>query len=230
MNHTTSLSPTIIIIFGSTGDLTWRKLIPAIYNLYLDNWLPEHFAVVGIGRSEQTNDQFRKHVQTGVDKFSRTGKSIPAAWERFSHCLSYFQGELSTDTTYAGIEKLIQQYETEWGASCNRLFYLAVPPVFFTDIVTRIGKRSFAKNTLTNRIVIEKPFGYDLQSARELNKLLHGMFDECQIYRIDHYLGKETVQNIMAFRFANLLFEPIWNRNYIDSVQIIMKRRVRCAI
>lgn len=226
MNRSSNIPPTVIIIFGSTGDLTWRKLIPAIYNLYLDNWIPGHFSVVGIGRSEQTDSQFRKHLQEGVDKFSRRGKSTPEEWDRFSRYLSYFKGELSDDATYDGIETLIEQYEAEWGVPCNRVFYLAVPPAFFTGIVSKIGERDFAKNTLTNRIVIEKPFGYDLESARELNKLLHSMFDECQIYRIDHYLGKETVQNIMAFRFANLLFEPIWNRNYIDSIQITVSEQL----
>ncbi len=226
MNRSTSISPTIIVIFGATGDLTWRKLIPAIFNLYLDNWIPEHFSVIGIGRSEQSERQFRKHLQTGVDKFSRRGKSTQKEWNQFSQYLSYYKGELMADTTYAGIEKLVKQHEADWGVSANRVFYLAVPPVFFEDIVNNIGKRRFAKNMLANRIVIEKPFGYDLESARKLNKLLHGMFDECQIYRIDHYLGKETVQNIMAFRFANLLFEPIWNRNYIDSIQITVSEQL----
>jgi len=226
MTPSTLISPTIIVIFGATGDLTWRKLIPAIFNLHLDNWIPEHFSVIGVGRSQQSERQFRKHLQTGVDKFSRRGKSTRKQWEQFSPYLTYFKGELTNDATYTGIERLIKQLETKWGVFCNRVFYLAVPPVFFEDIVKRIGKKSFAKNTLTNRIVIEKPFGSDLESARKLNKLLHGMFDECQIYRIDHYLGKETVQNIMAFRFANLLFEPIWNRNYIDSIQITVSEQL----
>ncbi|MEP6648060.1 MAG: glucose-6-phosphate dehydrogenase [Saprospiraceae bacterium] len=220
MEATAKLSPTIIVILGATGDLTWRKLTPAIYNLYLDGWLPENFAVIGVSRSPLTLSEFQTRLHQGVDKFSRRGKSKLKDWNIFKNYLNYFKGEFSAVATYANIEKQIQKFEKEWKAKANRIFYLAVPPNSFEEIAMKIGTSGLADNKLQSRIVVEKPFGHDLDSATRLNDLLHTIFDEGQIYRIDHYLGKETVQNILAFRFANAMFEPIWNRIYIDSVQI----------
>ncbi|MBK9983648.1 MAG: glucose-6-phosphate dehydrogenase [Saprospiraceae bacterium] len=214
------LNPTIIIILGATGDLTWRKLIPAIYNLYLDKWIPDHFAVIGISHKDITVDDFKKRLHEGVNKFSRRGKAKASEWNSFEKYLNYHKAEFNVAGTYTAIEKQIQKFEKEWKVSANRIFYLAVPPNSFDEIALKIGSSGLAKNKLLSRIVIEKPFGYDLVSAKHLNDLLHTIFDEGQIYRIDHYLGKETVQNILAFRFANAMFEPIWNRIYIDSVQI----------
>lgn len=217
---------TIIIILGATGDLTWRKLMPGLYNLYLDKWLPEKFAVLGVSRKTMSDNLFAKHLKEGIDKFSRRGKAKNNEWDGFAKYLHYFEGEFDNDATYSKIGKQIHAYEKKWGSKVNRVFYMAVPPIFFEDIARRIGNSGLAKNKDLCRIVVEKPFGRDFDSAKKLNDLLHSMFKETQIYRIDHYLGKETVQNIMAFRFANALFEPIWNRNYIDHIQITVAEQL----
>lgn len=226
MEPTEKSTPTIIIILGATGDLTWRKLIPAIYNLYLDKWIPDEFALLGVSRNNITEKEFRKHLHEGVDKFSRRGKSKKAEWDNFEKYLFYQKGEFNVSSTYSNIEKQIKLFEKKWKVTANRIFYLAVPPNSFEEIALKLGASKLAKNKFQSRIVIEKPFGHDLESAKQLNSLLHTIFDECQIYRIDHYLGKETVQNILAFRFANAMFEPIWNRNYIDSVQITVSEQL----
>jgi len=219
-------APTIIVILGATGDLAWRKLIPGLYNLYLDKWIPQQFAVIGVSHVSLTDNQFRKHLLEGVNKFSRRGKAIKTEWKKFAECIHLQKGEFDQSSTYTTLEKQIGKLEKEWKTRANRIFYMAVPPKYFEDIAKKISSSGLAKDKNLSRVVVEKPFGHDLESAKKLNVLMHSMFDECQIYRIDHYLGKETVQNILAFRFANALFEPIWNRNYIDHIQITVSEQI----
>ncbi|MHB1685882.1 MAG: glucose-6-phosphate dehydrogenase [Ignavibacteriaceae bacterium] len=218
--------PTIIIIFGGGGDLCWRKLMPAIYNLYLDNWLPDNFAVVGLDIKEMSDDQFRQRILDGVNQFSRRGKANEDEWKKFASSLSYQKADFTNAESYQKLSQQLTKIEEPWGKKSNRVFYLAIPPSFIEAIIENLSSSHIAQDDLFDRIVIEKPFGHDLESARELNKIISNIFDEGQIYRIDHYLGKETVQNMMAFRFANALFEPIWNRNYIDHIQITVAEEV----
>jgi len=212
--------PTIFIIFGGTGDLNFRKLIPALYNLFLDGWMPEQFCIIGTGRTKLDNDQFKTKLLDGINEFSRSGKAKDGKWEEFSQHIFYQISDLNDPKTYQEFGVKIENHNNEWKTKANVIYYLAVAPNFFPIIADNISKSNLATDPDKTRIVIEKPFGHDLRSAKELNKLLFGIFDEKQIYRIDHYLGKETVQNIMAFRFANSILEPVWNRSYIEHVQI----------
>lgn len=220
MSSKITSEPTIFIIFGGTGDLNARKLAPALYNLYLDGWMPKQFSIIGTGRTKLTDEQFRANLLDGINQFSRSGKTTKAKWEDFSKNIHYQVSDAKDAETYKEFGKRIDAHNTEWKAKANVIYYLAVAPEFFPIIASNISKAKLAEDPEKARIVIEKPFGHDLETAKELNKLLRGIFDEKQIYRIDHYLGKETVQNIMAFRFANSILEPIWNRNYIEHVQI----------
>ena len=218
--------PTIMVIFGGSGDLTWRKLIPALYNLYLDKWLNENFSIICIGRDDTPNDEFVSHLKDGVDKFSRSGKTKAEEWVPFAKYIQYQKGDFTTAPLFNALKKMIAAFEKKVDGPVNKLFYMAVNPQFFQSIATNIGTAGMAEDKKQTRLVIEKPFGTDLESAKALNASLLSIFDECQLYRIDHYLGKETVQNILAFRFANALFEPIWNRNYIDHVQITVAESI----
>ena len=220
MDVTIKDQPTIFVIFGGTGDLTSRKIAPALYNLFLDNWLPNQFSIIGTGRTKLTDEQFRDNLLNDINQFSRSGKAAKAKWDEFSKNIFYQISDAKDAETYKEFGKRIDAHNAEWKTKANVLYYLAVSPNFFPIIASNISKAKLAEDPEKTRIVIEKPFGHDLESAKELNKLLSGIFDERQIYRIDHYLGKETVQNIMAFRFANSILEPIWNRNYIEHVQI----------
>ncbi|WP_300596410.1 glucose-6-phosphate dehydrogenase [Niabella sp.] len=219
-NHTKKPAPTVLFIFGGSGDLNQRKLTPALYNLWLDGLMPEQFSIIGTGRTDYSNEKFRDHLLEGINEFSRRKSDGNGSWEKFSQQVSYLRMDVDKPDDYVAMGKIISDYEAEWGVEVHVLFYLAVAPQLVPEITTNLNKLEKARDKNKARIVIEKPFGHDLKSAEELNRLLTEMFDESQIYRIDHYLGKETVQNILALRFANALFEPIWNRNYIDHVQI----------
>jgi glucose-6-phosphate 1-dehydrogenase len=220
MNTHIKTQPTIFIVFGATGDLTSRKIAPALYNLFLDGWLPNQYAIVGTGRTKLSDQEFADNLHKDIDQFSRSGKTKDDKWKQFSANLHYQVSDIKDAETYKEFGKLVEKFSNEWKTKANVIFYLAVAPNFFPIIASNISKAKLATDKERVRIVIEKPFGHDLETAKELNRLLTGIFDEKQVYRIDHYLGKETVQNIMAFRFANSIMEPLWNRNYIEHVQI----------
>ncbi|MBI4642704.1 MAG: glucose-6-phosphate dehydrogenase [Deltaproteobacteria bacterium] len=218
--------PTVFVIFGAGGDLAWRKLIPALYNLFLDRWLPEKFLILGQGHRHLSDAEFSHQLRQGVDKFSRRGKTEDAAWDLFAVHLTFIASELDDSQGYTQLAKDLAVKDKEWNVRANRVFYLAVPPPMIGVVTRELAKARLNLDRQQARIVVEKPFGQDLASARELNRTLAQTFDESQIFRIDHYLGKETVQNILAFRFANTLFEPVWSRRYIDHVQITVAEQV----
>lgn len=213
------LGPTLIFIFGGSGDLNFRKLTPALFNLYLDNAMPDNFRIVGISRTEYTDETYLQHLKEGVEQFSRT-KPTDETWTAFSKFISYIKMDINEKSHYDKLAQIEKEHEKKYKVHPDIVFYMAVAPQLVPIIVKQLSELEMCHDTRTTRVVIEKPFGHDLDSAKEMNAILTKYFAEEQIYRIDHYLGKETVQNILALRFANALFEPIWNRNYIDYVQI----------
>jgi glucose-6-phosphate 1-dehydrogenase len=212
--------PTVLVIFGATGDLARRKLLPALYNLAHQGALPERFELVGVSRREQPNDDYRAIVREAVERFSRT-RPDPAVLDGLLEDVRYISGTFADDSVYTEVGRTLDELDEKAGYPLSRVFYLSTAPEFFPVIVGELGTAGLnVTEGRETRVVIEKPFGYDLASARKLNADVLSVFDESQVFRIDHYLGKETVQNMMAFRFANVLFEPVWNRNYVDHVQI----------
>jgi glucose-6-phosphate 1-dehydrogenase len=207
-----------LVIFGASGDLTNRKLIPALHSLDCEGRLAPEMKVLGIARTPLSNGEFRDQLCEGVAKF---GRLEPSAWEEFSRRLFYMPGGYDDPQTYRDLGDRLEAWDRKDGTAGNRLFYLAIPPELYPVVVGHLGEAGLNRSPSGwTRIIIEKPFGRDLSSAGELNDKVHAYFDEEQVYRIDHYLGKETVQNIMAFRFANYIFEEMWGRNYVDHVQI----------
>jgi glucose-6-phosphate 1-dehydrogenase len=213
--------PCCLVIFGASGDLTHRLLLPALYNLAVEGLLPEAFGLIGVARSASSSEAFAGDLAKSLPKFA-TRDIDQSAVKRVLSCVAYVQGDPDDNETYRKIGQELTRIEREHGTKGNRLFYLATPPAGFAPIGTHLGESGLAReeNGAWRRVVIEKPFGTDLASARALNQKLLGVLNEDQIFRIDHYLGKETVQNIMVLRFANGLFEPIWNRHHIEHVQI----------
>jgi glucose-6-phosphate 1-dehydrogenase len=212
--------PTTLVIFGATGDLAKRKLLPALYNLAHEGSLPERFNLIGVSRSGKSNEIFRSEMREAVEQFSRTPPNREVL-EALLENVRYVAGSFDDPAVYEELPKQIAEFDAEADLAFNRVFYLSTAPEFFPVIVEALGEAKLNRHKDAEvRVVIEKPFGYDLDSARKLNRQVLRVFRERQVYRIDHYLGKETVQNMLAFRFANSMFEPVWNRNYIDYVQI----------
>ena len=223
--------PCVIVIFGAAGDLTKRLLIPALYNLAHHNLLPPDFALVGLARNPMTDEEFRQAMHKAIDESARVGKVEPAIWENIEKRLYYVTGAFDDTAAYARLKELLAQCDRDWHTRGNYLYYLATPPTFFGDIVSQLGVADLAQEHEAvgqgwRRVIIEKPFGRDLESAQALNRTVLRVFAEHQVYRIDHYLGKETVQNVLVFRFANGMLEPVWNRRYIDQVQITVAETV----
>ena len=219
--------PCIMVIFGVTGDLTARKLMPAMYDLNSEQPLPEGFTIVGVSHRDWSDETLRNEMRKGVEEHARAAVT-DESWETFAANLFYVRADFRARDAYDGLKSRMIELDDERRTGGNRLFYLATPPSYYDDIIAHLGAVDLARRQDIytrdpggwHRIVVEKPFGRDVLSARELNRAVASVFSERQIYRIDHYLGKETVQNVLAFRFANVLFEPVWNRHYVDHVQI----------
>jgi glucose-6-phosphate 1-dehydrogenase len=220
-------SPCTVVIFGAAGDLTKRKLVPALYNLKALGLLPREFAIVGVARRDKTHEQFREEQTRDIREFA-TAAVDAALWTELREAMYFQAGELSDPAVYTQLADLLGEVAKRHGTGGNALFYLATPPSLFGEVVRRLGEAGLVRQEgdAWRRVIVEKPFGHDLDSARALSADLAAVLREEQIYRIDHYLGKETVQNILVFRFANGLFEPIWNRTYVDHVQLMVAEAV----
>jgi glucose-6-phosphate 1-dehydrogenase len=221
---TRSPEPCTMVIFGGSGDLTRRKLVPALYNLSRKRLIPAGFTILGLSRSSMSDEQYGSRLREWVDKDAERSPSDEETWEPFSKGTHYLASDFHAPSTYLRIKSILAEYSAQRGTEGNRIFYLATAPSDYVAIIRNLGaaglNREHTDGAGWTRIIIEKPFGRDLASARALNREVSAVFQEEQVYRIDHYLGKETVQNLLVFRFANGIFEPIWNRQYVDHVQI----------
>jgi glucose-6-phosphate 1-dehydrogenase len=215
----TTPDPCVVVVFGASGDLTERKLLPALHNLQVDGLIPDNTAIVGTSRSEYSDDAYRKFSREKVSEHSRL-EPTDESWESFAKDMYYVQADATDPASYRRLKERLEEIDEESGTKGNRVWYLATAPSLFETIAENIGKSGLLDTSGWQRLVVEKPFGSDRDSALRLNNTLGGFFAEDQIFRIDHYLGKETVQNLLVFRFANAIFEPIWNRRYVDHVQI----------
>ncbi len=223
------VKPTAIVIFGATGDLTHRKIVPAFYHLMKNGRLPDGCVIIGFARRPKSDVEFRAELREAVGQFSHTKPINEAAWNKLAARMYYHQGDLETPADYASLEAKLRTLPESKSYQRNYLFYLATAPTYFGAIAENLSKAGLAPDENSSdvrRLIVEKPFGENLSSARALNKNMHRFFPENTIYRIDHYLGKETVQNLMYFRFGNSIYEPLWNRRYIDHVQITVAERV----
>ena len=225
------LDPCVLVIFGATGDLTARKLFPALYNLQREGQLPSQFACVGFARRDKSNEQFRHEMHDAVNQFSRVKPVDENLWSNFSNQIYYHISEFHQDEGYESLRQLLENLDRQHGTRGNRVFYLSTQPSFFPSIIEKLGKHQLIYDTSKvkdkwSRVIIEKPFGNDYDSAIQLQQFVINHLAESQIYRIDHYLGKETVQNLLVFRFANSIFEAFWNNHYVDHVQITVGEEI----
>ncbi len=224
--------PCALVILGATGDLARRKLLPALYRLSQQRIVPNEFAILGAARHPHSDEEFRALMKAAIDEFGTEDSLDESTWQSFAKRIFYLAGDFSEAALYQELKSKLEEIDREFDTQGNRIFYLATAPDFFGVIAKNLGEAGIGRRKAQTgskpgtkkqpwtRIIVEKPFGRDLESARALNKTLAAVFDESQIYRIDHYLGKETVQNLLVFRFANSIFEPLWNRQYIDHIQI----------
>ena len=221
--------PTVVVIFGASGDLTARKLVPAVFNLCLDNLLPNEFHLIGFGRKPIEPDEFRVAMDEAIDEYSRRPLD-KEVWERVRQRTTYHVGSYDDPAVFQSLAEKIDQIELDLGRHLQRLFYISTPPGVFEPIIRNLGSSGMAEKhvhtKLAAKVIIEKPFGRDLDSAKALNATIREVFEESQVYRIDHYLGKETVQDLLVQRFANSIFEPMWNREYVDCVQITVAESI----
>lgn len=226
------LPPCNIVIFGATGDLTHRKLLPALFSIEAQDLLPEQLKIIGFARRDYSDHSYREEIQQSLQEFAPDlWKDHADAWTKFARRIVFHRSDFDNSQGFTWLKERLDKFDETEGTGGNRLFYLATPPSTYSTVIQHLGEAGLAKkdgekNTPFIRIIVEKPFGSDLETARALNSELKTVFDEDQIYRIDHYLGKETVQNIFVFRFANALFEPLWNSRYIDSVQVTVAETV----